>query len=146
MEPAPRPIRVAIVDDAAPVRDLLRHRLPFEGDFVVVAEGGTGEEAIEIARRHEPDLMILDVLMPGLTGVQALPSVRTAARACKVILYSGLESLGTRNPRSIGADAFIDKAESYTRLSEVLADLFPAAVDTTTTNRTTTTTTPAARR
>lgn len=137
MEPAPRPIRVAIVDDAAPVRDLLRHRLPFEGEFVVVAEGGTGEEAIEIARRHQPDLMILDVLMPGMTGVQALPSVRTAARDCKVVLYSGLDGLGTRNPRSIGAHAFIDKAESYTRLSEVLAELFPAAVETPSTTTTT---------
>ena len=129
-------VRVAIVDDAAAVRDLLRHRLPFEGRFEVVAEGESGSDAIDIARSVDFDLMILDVVMPGMTGIAALPAVRAAARTCKVVLYSALDGLASRHPRSIGADAFIDKAESYGRLTEVLAELFPEAVGTAAPHRT----------
>lgn len=122
------PVRVAIIDDLAAVRDLLRHRLPFEGDFVVVAEGESGEDAIAIARAGGVDLMILDVVMPGMTGAAALPAIRAATRTCKVVLSTALDGLATRHPRSIGADACIDKTESYRRLTEVLAELFPSAV------------------
>jgi DNA-binding NarL/FixJ family response regulator len=121
------PIRVAIIDDVAAIRELLRHRLPFEGDFEVVAEGESAEEAIAIARAGGVDLMILDVVMPGMTGVAALPAIRAATRTCKVVLYTAVDGLTSRHPRSIGADACIDKTESYARLSEVLGELFPEA-------------------
>lgn len=123
------PVRVAIVDDVPAIRELLRHRLPFEGSFEVVAEGASGTDAIAIARGGGIDLMILDIVMPGMTGVSALPAIRAAARSCKVVLYSALDGLAGRHPRSIGAHAFIDKAESYSRLTEVLAELFPDAMD-----------------
>lgn len=117
-------VRVAVIDDEPAVRSLLRHRLPFEGAFVVVAEGGSGDEAIEVAKREQPDLMILDVVMPGMTGIAALPHVVAAAPHCKIILYSALEPT-SRNPRSVGAHGFVNKTESYATLPTVLRQLFP---------------------
>ncbi|MFF5264368.1 response regulator [Actinomadura viridis] len=66
-----RPIRILLADDHALVRRGVRLILDNEPDLHVVAEAGDGAEAVEIARRVRPDLVVLDVAMPRLTGLQA---------------------------------------------------------------------------
>ncbi|MFF5088083.1 response regulator [Streptomyces niveus] len=67
----PGPTRILLADDHALVRRGVRLILDGEPDLTVVAEAGDGAEAIELAREHRPDLAILDIAMPRLTGLQA---------------------------------------------------------------------------
>lgn len=70
-ESGPGPTRILLADDHALVRRGVRLILDAEPDLTVVAEAGDGAEAIELAREHRPDLAILDIAMPRLTGLQA---------------------------------------------------------------------------
>ena len=69
------PIRTIVVDDEPLARERLRQWLAREPGFVVVAECSQGREAVEVLRRDRPDLVFLDVQMPGLTGVQVLEAL-----------------------------------------------------------------------
>ena len=64
-------IRVALVDDQALLRAGLRVLLDNEGDIAVVGEAGDGEAAIALARQTRPDVILMDIRMPGLDGVEA---------------------------------------------------------------------------
>lgn len=64
-------IRVAICDDQALVRDGLRVQLGMSGDIDIVGEASDGEQAIAVARREDPDVMVMDVRMPVLDGIEA---------------------------------------------------------------------------
>lgn len=64
-------IRVAVVDDQALVRGGFSMVLGHQADIEVVAEAGTGTEAVEVAREHRPDVMVMDIRMPGMDGLEA---------------------------------------------------------------------------
>jgi DNA-binding NarL/FixJ family response regulator len=81
-------IRVLIVDDHAVVRSGLRLLLENEDGIECVGEAGNAEEAVRVARREKPDVVLLDVVMPGKTGIQATPEILSAAPDCKVLVLS----------------------------------------------------------
>ena len=81
-------IRVAIVDDHAVVRTGLRLLLEGAGGIEVVAEAGDGEAAVRAARLEQPDVVLLDVVMPGQSGIEATPAVLAAVPATKVLILS----------------------------------------------------------
>src|SRR2546421_12480149 len=83
--------RILLVDDHPLTRSALAGLLIQHG-FDVVGEASDGEEAIETAARLEPDLILLDLSMPGLDGLSALPRLREAAPKCEV---GGLTASGT---------------------------------------------------
>ena len=122
-------VKVLVVDDAPEVRRLLAHRLPIYGSFEVVAEADDGEAGIARAREVQPDLVVLDVLMPGRSGIDVAPEIRVAAPRSRIVLYSSLDTLARANPSRIGVDAIVDKAERLGVLEDVLASLFPSAMD-----------------
>ena len=64
-------IRVLVADDEALVRDGLRAIAELEGDIEVIAEAATGEQAVSLARQLHPDVVLMDVRMPGMDGIQA---------------------------------------------------------------------------
>jgi PAS domain S-box-containing protein len=113
---------VVVVDDAADVRNLVRLQLRMSGRFDVVGEGGDGLDAIRLAAEHHPDLMLLDVSMPRVDGLEALPRVLEASPRTRVVLYSGFseEGLAARG-LELGATAFIEKSTSIDRLPAELA-------------------------
>ncbi|BEP12580.1 hypothetical protein acdb102_08910 [Acidothermaceae bacterium B102] len=104
------PIRVLLVDDAADIRVLLKLVLEFDDEFVVVAEAANGEEAIRLSAEHQPDLVVLDIAMPVMDGMDALQQLRLVAPQTKVVMYSAYDSgwLAER-ARGFGAAAYIDK-------------------------------------
>jgi len=104
------PIRVLLVDDAADIRVLLKLVLEFDDEFVVVAEAANGEEAIRLSEEHQPDLVVLDIAMPVMDGMDALQQLRLVAPQTKVVMYSAYDSgwLAER-ARGFGAAAYIDK-------------------------------------
>ena len=82
------PIRVVIVDDAEDLRFLLRLQFRRDARFTVVGEASDGNEAIALAEREQPDLMILDRQMPNLGGLEAMPEIRRVSPETAIILYT----------------------------------------------------------
>ena len=116
---------IVVVDDAPEVRAVLRTVFRFSGELDVVGEGSDGAAAVELAVQHRPALMLLDVSMPGMDGLEALPRVRRASPETRVVMYSGFDEAGlaTRTAQ-LGASAFIQKAGSFDDLvAELLATL-----------------------
>jgi PAS domain S-box-containing protein len=115
------PLTIVIVDDAPDVRVLVRSRLRLTSAFRVVGEGADGAEAVTLAQQHRPDMMLLDVSMPGVDGLEALPRVLAASPATRVVLYTGFEEHGlAARARELGATAFIEKSVSVDALVERL--------------------------
>jgi DNA-binding NarL/FixJ family response regulator len=81
-------IRVLIADDHAVVRQGLRTFLDLQEDIEVVGEAADGEKAVAAAAQHAPDVVLLDLVMPGLDGIGALPRLRDAAPAARVIVLT----------------------------------------------------------
>ena len=79
--------RILVVDDHPLTRDALAKLLD-QGGFDVVGQAGDGHEAIEQARRLQPNLVLLDLSMPELDGLSALPRLREAAPDCEVVVLT----------------------------------------------------------
>jgi DNA-binding NarL/FixJ family response regulator len=110
-------IRVVLADDNVDVRRMLATLLARDGRFEVVADVGDGAAAIEAAREHQPDLVVLDVAMPILDGLAALPGVRAAAPDARVVMLSGFSEsqMGARSLAG-GATAYLEKGGSTRNL------------------------------
>jgi two-component system response regulator NreC len=81
-------IRTVIVDDHAVVRSGLRLVLEGEDDIEVVAEAADARNAVFEARAHRPDVILLDVVMPGRSGIEAIPDLLTESPESKVLVLS----------------------------------------------------------
>jgi PAS domain S-box-containing protein len=120
----PGPLRVVLVDDSADVRTLVRTKLRLSGQAVVEGEGADGTDAIDLARRLQPDAMLLDVSMPGVDGLAALPQILEASPDTRVVMFSGFdeEPLALR-ALELGATSYLTKTSS---LDAVVAELVHA--------------------
>ncbi|MEX0169920.1 response regulator [Streptomyces sp. LMG1-1-1.1] len=85
---AGQPIRVVIADDEPLIRAGIRMILISDPEIEVVAEAANGREAVEAARAHAADVVLLDIQMPVLDGLSALPELRRAAPAARVIVLT----------------------------------------------------------
>lgn len=119
------PLRVVVADDDVDARFLIRRTLERSGRFSVVAEAGDGVEATAVTGEQHPDLVILDLRMPKVDGIAALPHIRAAAPEAVVIVVSTLprERVATRAVDA-GAHAVIGKSISPRRLLEILLKTF----------------------
>jgi DNA-binding NarL/FixJ family response regulator len=87
----PRRLRVLVVDDHPMYRDGLTLTLDATADFEVVGEAGDGETAIALALRERPDLVIMDLRMPGMSGIEATRRIVAADPEIRVVVVSMLE-------------------------------------------------------
>ena len=119
--------RVAIADDAPDVRMLLRTILEEEG-FTVVGEARNGVEAVELAETEQPDVMLLDLSMPVMDGLEALPLIRDASPDTAVIVLSGFVNPDVNQKvTDLGAAACVEKGINLAGLVQTVKDLCPAA-------------------
>jgi two-component system, NarL family, nitrate/nitrite response regulator NarL len=85
-------IRIALADDHPIFRDGLCRLLSLEEDFVVVAQVNDGLQALEVLRQYEPDILLLDLSMPGLNGLATLQRVQAAKTKTRVILLTASDN------------------------------------------------------
>ena len=91
VEEGPHPIRVLISDDHPIVRDGLRKLLGLEDDLEVVGEAGDGEATVLLVEKLDPDVLLLDLRMPGVDGFGALQRLRKLNRRTRVIILTASE-------------------------------------------------------
>jgi len=103
-------IRIAIIDDHAMVRAGLRQLFAEQPDFVVVAEAANGRQALDIVRKGEADVIVLDISLPDQSGVEALAAIKARAPELPVLILSGFpeEHYATALLRQ-GANGYLNK-------------------------------------
>ena len=116
-------LRVVLVDDSEDVRVLVAGRLRLSGGFEVVGEGANGDDAIRLARELKPDIVLLDMSMPGKDGIDVIPDIRAGAPDARIVLLTGFdeEDVGPRAYR-LGAADVIEKSAPLDQLPYRLAN------------------------
>lgn len=115
------PIRLLLVDDNPDLRFLVRTAVESRGGFEVVGEAGDGRTAVELARELQPDVVLLDLDMPSMGGVEALPLLREAAPDAKVVVLSSFRRDDYESQvRAGGATGFLEKGITARRLVDEL--------------------------
>jgi NarL family two-component system response regulator LiaR len=114
------PLRVVVADDDPLARRVVRDALQ-EAGMVVVADAGNGREAVELTLHYEPDLVLMDVLMPEMDGIAAAQSIREQAPEVKVVMLSMSDDddLGLLGLRA-GASGYLTKDIDVLRLPGML--------------------------
>jgi PAS domain S-box-containing protein len=118
--PGTRARTVLIADDAADLRYLLRFRLE-RGGVHVIAEAADGQRAVELALQHRPEVVLLDLSMPVLDGLEAARRIRAALPDVTIVVLSGYpdEVMGQR-ALSAGADAYCEKTVTLDEVYEAV--------------------------
>jgi DNA-binding NarL/FixJ family response regulator len=118
------PVRVLLADDHPLIRRLLRTALVAHGGIEVVGEAADGREAVRIARALQPDVVVIDFIMPGVDGLRAAPIIRAALPDCRILVFSeyqadSAEALAV----AAGADGYLEKAAGFAAAAEAVAAL-----------------------
>jgi RNA polymerase sigma factor (sigma-70 family) len=114
-------MRVLIADDHAVVRQGIRAVLETAQDVEVVGEAGTGEETLQLVAERDPDVLVLDVNMPGTDGLEVTRSLREEGRDCRILILSMHD-----NPEYVlqalrlGADGYVLKDAGPAELREAV--------------------------
>lgn len=118
-------LRLVLIDDATDLRRLMRVVLERDG-MVIVGEGGDGTEAVALAATLHPDVIVLDLAMPVMDGLEALPQVLAVSPGTAVVVVSGYDD--TLGPKAIAAGAvgYISKDKSLFDLGSRVRALLAA--------------------
>ena len=104
-------IRLVLVDDQPSVRQGLRMRLTAEPDMMVVGEASNGREAIILVQQLAPDIVLMDVEMPEMDGIEATAMMRASIPQSAVVMLSIYDDVSTRaRAHAAGAAAFVNKS------------------------------------
>ena len=117
--------RVLIVDDSTDLRTLLRLQVERKLVGHVVGEAVDGHEGVALAESLQPDLILLDLAMPRMDGLQALPLIREVAPRAKVIMLSGFDQQRmAEQVLAAGADRYVEKGTSMARLVAIIQEVW----------------------
>src|SRR5436190_6831768 len=117
-------VRVLLADDLADIRLVMRLLLEADGRAVVVGEASDGAEAVRLAGELRPDAVVLDLRMPGMDGVQALPLIREASPGTVVVALSALPVSPMTN-RAISLGATYVRKPDLRRVVNLVGSLCP---------------------
>ncbi|MEW2519408.1 response regulator transcription factor [Actinacidiphila alni] len=116
-----RTVRVLLADDQSMVREALATLLGLEDDIEVVAQVARGDEVLAAAREHAPDVALLDIEMPGLTGIEAAARLRAELPEVKIVIVTTFGRPGyLRRAMESGAEAFLVKDAPASQLAEAV--------------------------
>ena len=124
---AGRRIRMLLADDDDTVRFLLRELLESSGAYDVAAVARDGQEAVEIALQVQPEVAVLDLAMPRLSGLEAAAELRRLLPDCRIVIHSSYSAaMMGQQAIDAGADVYVEKRVRPDHLLAALAGLFPS--------------------
>src|SRR5262245_9383581 len=117
-------IRVLLADDHTVIRQGLRALLDAQKDITVVAEAGTGRQAVQLTKQHRPEVVVMDVAMPLLNGLEATRQLAKEVPTAKVIILSSYgDDEYVRHSTVVGAAGYLLKQTAATDLIEAIHEV-----------------------
>ena len=118
-------IRTLLCDDDSGIRTMMRVLLERSGSFTIVADVEDGRAAVTAAETEQPDLVLMDLNMPGMSGLEAIPLVRRVAPGAVVVALSGLRAeTAASDALAAGASTYIEKGTPIREMLDQLSALF----------------------
>ncbi|GAA3012040.1 response regulator transcription factor [Kitasatospora sp. NPDC006786] len=115
------PVRVLLADDEHLIRGALAALLSLEDDIEVVAQAGSGTEALAMALAHRPDVAVLDLQMPGKDGIEVAAQLRLALPDCRCMIVTGHGRPGyLKRALEVGVRGFLPKTVSAADLAGII--------------------------
>jgi CheY-like chemotaxis protein len=111
--------RILIVDDSDDVRRIVRRSLERSG-YVICGEAADGVEAITKARELKPDLIVMDLVMPGISGIEATSVIRSTMPKMPIIAFTMYEALAKSMTSKLAIASVVSKPEGLTKLVECI--------------------------
>ena len=126
MAPGNRRIRILVADDSRKALLSVCKYLEFEGNFEIVATATDGQQLLRKTQIYRPDLVLTDLSIPRINGLQAAILLRRTFPKLRIIIFTELTGLSLRDEclRS-GADGFVEKSQMPEKLMEEVRRLFP---------------------
>ena len=115
-------IRIVLADDADDIRMLVRLALEIDGRFEIVGDAADGLAAIELLEREDPDVIVLDMGMPKMDGLQVLQEMKARGLSQKVLVFSGFNGGVETKARALGASDYMRKG------SEAMEQIVPRLI------------------
>jgi hypothetical protein len=118
------PISVVVCDDVPELRRLACAVLEEEGDMRVIGEAGDGREAIDVITRLQPAVVVLDLSMPELDGLEAIPLIHQVAPNAQIVVFSGFEEGKVAEVAlSLKASRYVRKGAPLDELTDAVREL-----------------------
>ncbi len=117
-------IRVFLCDDVPELRMLLRFAIEEEGDMRVVGEAGDAATGIERVSELQPDIVLLDLSMPGMDGLEAIPRIQQVSPHTGIVVFSGFAADRMSLPAlALGADRYLEKGEPLEAVRDTVREV-----------------------
>jgi DNA-binding NarL/FixJ family response regulator len=117
-------VRIVVCDDVPELRQLVRFALEEDLEQFVVGEAADGREAVEAVRDLRPDVLVLDLSMPDMDGLQAISEINELAPRTGIVVFTGLGGPAMRDQAlSLGADAYVEKGADLVELRSVVTEV-----------------------
>jgi DNA-binding NarL/FixJ family response regulator len=113
-------IRVVIVDAPERTRELLRRLASIDDRLEIVGEAGDGRQAIDVTIETDPDVVLLDVRMPHMDGLEALNHLKRSASVQPAVVMYSADSTRRQEALAQGADGWVDKDQGFSALADAL--------------------------
>jgi two-component system, NarL family, response regulator LiaR len=120
-----KPIRIMLVDDHRVVHQALVEMISFIDDFELVAQGSNGQEAVYLCKEFSPDIVLMDVVMPGMDGVEATKKILAENSAIKILALSSFQDdVSVSSMLKSGAVGYVLKNASVDELESIIRTVY----------------------
>ena len=120
--------RVLICDDVDMLRELLRYELEEDDELVVVGEADNGLDGVRLVQELKPDVVVLDLAMPGLDGLEALTQMRAVTPPPEILVHSGFDAEGMRaRVLALGAARYLEKGGRLGEVRKAVREIIESA-------------------
>jgi DNA-binding NarL/FixJ family response regulator len=118
------PSRIVVCDDQPAFRKIVSAMLGLEAGVEVVGEAADGQQAIDLVARLKPDVLVLDIAMPVMDGLEALPHIRSGSPGTKVVMLTGVSNVVARDRALAGGAAlFLEKGTDILEVVRAVVEL-----------------------